>query len=236
MISPPPYNRVYRPWPQRAHCKRSRFPLSWQWGNRTVSSALPLIISVTLGVILAIFSSITAPLILAHRTEKMHREDREAEYARQDEMARAAHAAVQAAGRAATDARTFASETATKVTAQLDAAEATAARATESTNSRLDIIHALVNSGLTSVMKEELAALERELGLLHEVCELHRANGREPTPEMLATIKVTEQKVAELTQVIADREAAEQASKDKHGSYPQPDDPPAPQDPESSAP
>lgn len=200
-----------------------------------MSTALPLIISVTLGVILALFSSITAPLILAHRTEKMHREDREAEYARQDEIARAAHAAVETAGQAATDARTFAAETATKVTAQLNAAGEEAARVAESTNSRLDIIHALVNSGLTSVMKSELAAIERELELLHEVTELHRANGREPTPEMLASIQVTEKKAAELAQVIADRETAEETSKTKHGSYPQPDDPAQPLAPEGGS-
>lgn len=157
----------------------------------------------TLGVILAIFSSITAPLILAHRTEKMHREDREAEYARQDEVARAA--------------------------------ETKAALVAKDTNNRLDIIHALVNSGLTSVMKSELAAVQRELELLCEVAELHRADGREPTPEMLASIQATEKKVADLTRTITDRESAEQASVDQHGKYPPPDDAPAPQDPESSS-
>jgi hypothetical protein len=200
-----------------------------------LSTALPLIISVTLGVILALFSSITAPLILAHRTEKMHREDREAEYARQDEIARAASAAVAAAGQAATDAHTFAAETASKVSDQLNAAGAEAARVAESTNSRLDIIHALVNSGLTSVMKSELAAVERELELLREVTELHRANGREPSAETLASIKATEKKIDELTQVIRDRDAAEQEIREQHGSYPPPENPEVPhQDPESS--
>lgn len=182
--------------------------------------------------ILALFSSITAPLILAHRTEKMHREDREAEYARQDELARTAQAAVAAAGKAATDAHTFAKETATRVTARLDAAGETAARTTEDTNSRLDIIHALVNSGLTSVMKSELAAIERELALLHEVAELHRANGREPTPEALLSIQVTEKKASGLAQTIRDREAAENAITLKNGTYPSPDDPAAPENPE----
>jgi hypothetical protein len=170
-----------------------------------LSTALPLIISVTLGVILALFSSITAPLILAHRTEKMHREDREAEYARQDEVQRAA--------------------------------EAKAAIQAQDTNNRLDIIHKLVNSGLTSVMRSELAATERELSLLCEVSELHRANGREPDANMLAAIQTTEKKVAELAQTIRDREAAERASETEHGSYPPPDGPAAPhQDPESSSP
>lgn len=168
-----------------------------------MSSALPLIISVTLGVILAVFSSITAPLILAHRTEKMHREDREAEYARQDEIARAK--------------------------------EAKLALREKVTDQKLDIIHKLVNSNLTNVMKSELSAVERELALLHEVAEMHRSNGREPTPEMRATIAATEQRVADLAQVIRDRDAAEKESNAQHGSYPPPEDPAAPpQDPESS--
>jgi hypothetical protein len=196
-------------------------------GLRTLSTALPLIITITLGVILAIFSSITAPLILAHRTEKMHREDREAEYARQDEIARAAHDAVTVAGKAASDSRTFAAETATKVKNQLDEAKSEAALVAKDTNSRLDIIHALVNSGLTSVMKAELAATQRELALLYEVCELHRSNGREPGAEMLLSIQLTEKKVTELTQTIQDREAAEDASDVRNGTYPRPGTPAA---------
>lgn len=198
------YNRVYQAVAGALTPLTEPVPSSWRWGYQTLSTALPLIITVTLGVILALFSSVTAPLILAHRTEKMHREDREAEYARQDEIARA---------------------TATK-----------AALATQATNSRLDIIHALVNSGLTSVMKSELAAVQRELELLCEVAELHRADGREPTPEMMASIQATEKKVADLTRTIADRDAAEQASVEQHGKYPRPDSPvPPEQNPESSA-
>ena len=42
----------------------------------------------------AIFTSVTAPLLIAHRTERMHRDDREADWARQDEVAaKAAEAA-----------------------------------------------------------------------------------------------------------------------------------------------
>lgn len=41
-------------------------------------------------ILVAIFSSVTAPLYLAHRTEKMHREDLRIQYAREDEVARLA--------------------------------------------------------------------------------------------------------------------------------------------------
>lgn len=46
------------------------------------STLLPLIITI----VIAIFTSITAPILLAYRTEKMHREDRQADYARQDQL------------------------------------------------------------------------------------------------------------------------------------------------------
>lgn len=45
------------------------------------------IATLAVSVVVAIFASITAPLILAARTERMHREDREANWARQDELA-----------------------------------------------------------------------------------------------------------------------------------------------------
>jgi hypothetical protein len=43
--------------------------------------------SLILVIVLAIFSSITAPLMLAHRTERMHTKDREADWLRQDAVA-----------------------------------------------------------------------------------------------------------------------------------------------------
>lgn len=46
-----------------------------------------IIISLVVSALLAVFASITAPLILAQRTAAMHREDRLADWARQDALA-----------------------------------------------------------------------------------------------------------------------------------------------------
>ena len=45
------------------------------------------IVGLIVALCVAVFSSVTAPLILAHRTERMHREDRLADYKRQDDVA-----------------------------------------------------------------------------------------------------------------------------------------------------
>jgi uncharacterized membrane protein len=52
-----------------------------------------IIISLVSTAVLAIFASITAPVILMNRTAAMHREDRLADYARQDAIALAARTA-----------------------------------------------------------------------------------------------------------------------------------------------
>lgn len=52
-----------------------------------------IIISLVFSAVLAVFASITAPVILMNRTAAMHREDRLADYARQDAMAAEARAA-----------------------------------------------------------------------------------------------------------------------------------------------
>jgi hypothetical protein len=61
----------------------------------TAASALELA-AIIVPVCAAIFASITAPLILAHRTEKLHREDRAEDYRRQDEVASRVQAAADA--------------------------------------------------------------------------------------------------------------------------------------------
>lgn len=52
-----------------------------------------VIISLVGSAVLAIFASVTAPVILMNRTAAMHREDRQADWARQDAIAAVAAAA-----------------------------------------------------------------------------------------------------------------------------------------------
>jgi hypothetical protein len=83
--------------------------------------------------------------------------------------------------------------------------------ATAMTSRKLDVIHTLVNSNMTTHMQSELDAIVRELAMMREVARLHEDAGREPTEETLAAIKVTEAKVAELRAVLGDRFKAQDA-------------------------
>ena len=123
----------------------------------------------------------------------MHREDREAEWARQDELAaRAARA-------------------------QHDLSEqaAEAARMLMDTNGKLDVIHTLVNSNMTAAMQSEYAAVVRELAVMREIMELKKANGLEPSTAVLTAIAATEIKLNELRAALEDRAEAQKRVEDQ---------------------
>ena len=121
-------------------------------------------------VVVAVFASITAPLILAVFTARMHRQDREADWARQDILSERA------------------------------------ADGVKETNGKLDVIHELVNSNLTAEIQAKLDALITTLAMLHEVIDLKRAAGREPTSGALAAVEATEAKIAEARRQLAERQ------------------------------
>ena len=149
-----------------------------------------IIISLVGSAVLAIFASVTAPLILAHRTALLHREDREADWARQDAVAAAAR------------------EAADKVARQLLVVDQRVHATAEKTNDKLDVIHTLVNSNMTAAMQAELDAIRREVVMMREVVALNLAAGREPTIETLAAIEATEEKILKLETQLADRNVA----------------------------
>lgn len=149
-----------------------------------------VIISLVSSAVLAIFASITAPMILAWRTAVMAREDREADWARQDKIAAEAKAASE------------------NVTAQLQAAEEHASAAEEKTHEKLDIIHVLVNSNMDAAMQAELDAVRRELAMTREVVALTRAAGREPTVKLLGAIEAAELRITTLEAQLAERKKA----------------------------
>ena len=122
--------------------------------------------SLIVGLIVAVFASITAPLIIIRLGDRTRRIDREAEWARQEKIA---------------------------------------ARA----DRKLDVIHTLVNSGMTRAMEAEHAATERELAGMLEIIELRRSLGQEPTIESLAAVKSIRGRLAELTGALAERRRQE---------------------------
>jgi len=158
-------------------------------------------VSIVLVLVVAIFSSITAPLIISARTEKRHRDDRQADWDRQDAVAAAAK---QTATDLAASQKRNADQAAEAATLLLAANERVAHTA-QVTNGKLDVIHQLVNSSMTAAMQSELDATVRELAMMREVMELKRAAGTEPAPETLAAIDATQAKIGELAASLQDR-------------------------------
>lgn len=76
------------------------------------------------------------------------------------------------------------------------------------TNTKLDVIHTLVNSNLTAAKESELSAIQRELVMMNEVISIKRATGHEPSVEALSAIKVTEARIADLKQELVERAEA----------------------------
>jgi len=184
-----------------------------------------VIVTLVVSVAGVIFASITAPLILARRTEQMHREDMLADYQRQDKVALAAAETARAAAEQVRGVAAQASEAAaalheaqaetirrTDEVARLSAqqAEDTSAKL-DDTNGKLDVIHGLVNSAMTAALTSELDALVTSLAMMNEVIDLKRAGGREPTAEAVIAINGTEAKIAELRDAIADRDKQAEA-------------------------
>lgn len=73
------------------------------------------------------------------------------------------------------------------------------------TNSKLDVIHKLVNSNMTAALQAERDATVRELAMMQEVIDLKRVAGHEPSPEALEAIVATKSKISELETTLMDR-------------------------------
>ena len=163
------------------------------------------IISLIAVACVAIFSSITAPLILARRTERMHREDQLADYKRQDEVAKEAKETAIAMAEQQ-DVIIRQQHEATEAARVRDGhAEKIAAAVAKSNGDKLDVIHQLVNSQLSATIKSELDAHVTSLALMREVIDMKRVAGSEPTEEALIAIESTKAKIAELRTTLADR-------------------------------
>ena len=169
------------------------------------------IISLIAVACVAIFSSVTAPLILAHRTERMHREDQLTDYQRQDLMAREAKKATIAMA-AQQDMIIRQQRDATEAARVRDeAARRLAAATARSTDDKLDVIHKLVNSTLSAALAAELDALVTSLAMMGEVANLKKAAGQGPSGESDVAIRSTEAKIAEIRATLADRAAQAEA-------------------------
>jgi len=155
------------------------------------------LIAVALAIITSIFASVTAPLILAHRTERMHREDQLADYQRQDKVAAAAAAAAVAAQEAARVAQAQAVDAASKL---------------DDLGAQTHRIHTLVNSDMTAARQEELEQAESLIVVLQRVIQLAKDKGIMPDPSDVDALERTQRRRDQLELILADRLAQFRAS------------------------
>ena len=128
-------------------------------------------------------ASTTSPLLLAYLSNRNARLIKQEDYARQDKVAAQAAEAAHL----------------------LLAANERVAVTTEVTNSKLDVIHTLVNSNMTTAMQAEFDATVRELAMMREVIALKQTAGHAPGIDTLAAVKSTEDKITELRTALKDR-------------------------------
>jgi len=155
-------------------------------------------------VLVALVVSVIAPSVLAWLTGRQRQADKAQDWAREDAVAaQAAKAAKLLLDRQEADARKR-----EEAAALLLEANERVARTAETTNTKLDVIHTLVNSNMTAAMQSELDSTVRELAALKEIIALKAAAGDKPSPEALAAITYTEAKIGELTATLNDRQEA----------------------------
>jgi hypothetical protein len=161
-----------------------------------------VIVTLVVSVAGVIFASVTAPLILAHRTERIHREDQLADYQRQDKVAAAAAAAAVAAQAAAAAAQSQAADTASKL---------------DDLSAQTQRIHTLVNSDMTAARQEELDQAESLIVVLERVIALAKDRGVLPDPSDSDALARTQRRRDQLELILADRLAQFRASEAEAG-------------------
>jgi hypothetical protein len=184
-------------------------------------------VDIALSIFGVIFASITAPVILMLFTSRQHRQDRAADWAREDakELARkqAAEDVAAKAAKAASDlVKSQAAIARAAEATRLQAAEAArllvrnndrAAAAAEATNSKLDQldlqtkrIHTLVNSDMTAARQSELDQTRAMTVVLRRVISLaQNTPGAEPDERDVQALEAASLRIADLEAILADR-------------------------------
>lgn len=127
-------------------------------------------------IIVALIVSVLAPTIVAWQTNRSRRAEKREDWARLDQV------------------RDQAAEAARLLV-----------QSNNVTNSKLDVIHTLVNSNMTAAMQDALDSTIRERAALMELAELRRATGSDPKAETTAAIALASSIIADLQATLADR-------------------------------
>lgn len=173
-------------------------------------------------VLIAVFSSITAPILISARAQKqqqqenqrleiLHKQEKEEDWKRQDEVAaRLAEKQVATVRETAeTSAKLLAAQQAT--IARTDEVARLAAEANAVNSAKLDQIdaqakqiHILVNSDMTAARQSELDQTRAMLVVLERVVALREA-GVPPAESDVVAIGRAQARISELEQILADR-------------------------------
>lgn len=140
-------------------------------------------LTVAAGAMASMMGTVLAPVVLMWLTSRERRREKLEDYARQDKVAAQAAEAAQL----------------------LLQQNGKVAAAAVTTNTKLDEIHAAVNSNLTRAVQGELEAKEQALILMVEIMELKAATGTIATKDVLEMIKVAQERIAELKQALGRR-------------------------------
>lgn len=140
-------------------------------------------VSIIVLAVIAVFSSVTAPLLIMQSTARTRRRERLEDYAHQDRLAAEAAEAAEAA------------VAATRVSnGKLDQLSAQAAQ-----------IHSLVNSDMTAARQAELDQTRSLLTVLRRVVSITADKGQPPDPADVQAIENAIRRVTELERVLSDR-------------------------------
>jgi hypothetical protein len=179
----------------------------------------PTIVVAAVSLIGVLAVGVLAPAWLLSRTEKIHREDREADWARQDKVA---EKAAKAAEDLATSQKKIADQAAVAAQLLVDAQAETirrtnevAAAAAERDSqvalqlSKIDAqaqrIHTLVNSDMTAARQSERDQTIAMTAVLRKVIALAESRGQVPDKTDIQALAAAERRVTELDQILADR-------------------------------
>lgn len=116
-------------------------------------------------------------------------------------------------------------EAAKEAKSAAEAVRTTLRETTSGTNSKLDVIHSLSNSALTSSMKNQLASAMREVVILHEMQDLREVQNLKPSSAAKLAIEVATAHILELQKTIQERESQQRIIDEKLAQKDAPEQP-----------
>ena len=164
------------------------------------------------GVWLAVLAAVVAPCILAWLNGRMRtaelreqaalrREEKQEDWRRQDEVARRAQEVAEQLLEKQKETVEHTEEAAHLLVEN----NKVVAKTARETNSKLDVIHTLVNSNMTAALQDQLDETKARIVVLKEVIALRVDAGKAPDPDALGVLAAAEEKAQKLGADLRDR-------------------------------